>query len=266
MSGPLFSIVIVCLNAEAHITEALDSVLAQDSGDYELIVADGGSTDGTVGILRAFEPRFGGRMTWVSERDDGIYDAMDRALDRAVGEYVEFLGADDRLRAGALATVARALGTQPRPDIVCGAAHMFGPNGEWDEPPRRKIRRGLAQRAPACHQSTFVRREAMQAVGSFDRRFRIAADYDLYLRLVDAGVTERLLDEVLSEFRLGGVSSRSAWATARAYRDVRVAHCASRAVEDLVMLKSAAAATAFAVWMSLSHRAPGAARRSRSLT
>lgn len=264
MSGPLFSIITVCLNAEVHISEALESVLAQSFGDYELIVADGGSTDGTLGILGASEPRFGGRMNWLSERDDGIYDAMNRVLDRATGEYVEFLGADDRLRPGALAAVANALGSTPRPDIVCGATHVFGPNAEWDEPARRKIRRGLTQRAPAGHQSTFVRREVIQAAGGFDQRFRIAADYDLYLRLVEAGRTERLLDEALSEFRLGGVSSRSARATAREYRDVRVAHGANPVVEELVMLKSAAAATAFAVWMRLFHRAPREARLSRS--
>jgi len=261
---PLFSIVTVCLNAEAHIAEAIESVLAQSCADYEYLVVDGGSTDGTLGVLGAYESRVDGRLRWVSERDDGLYDAMNKGLALTRGEYVEFLGADDRLRPGALDAVARALETAPRPDIVCGATHVFGPTGTWDEAPRRVLRRGLPARVPAGHQSTFVRREVIQAAGGFDQRFRIAADYDLYLRLVEAGRTERLLDEALSEFRLGGVSSRSARATAREYRDVRVAHGANPVVEELVMLKSAAAATAFAVWMRLFHRAPREARLSRS--
>jgi Glycosyltransferases involved in cell wall biogenesis len=68
---PLFSIVTVCLNAEAHIAEAIESVLAQSCADYEYLVVDGGSTDGTLGVLGAYESRFGGRLRWVSERDDG---------------------------------------------------------------------------------------------------------------------------------------------------------------------------------------------------
>lgn len=263
---PQFSIVTVCLNAEAHIAAAIESVLAQSSADYEYIVVDGGSTDGTLHVLRAYGQRFGGRMRWVSESDDGLYDAMNEGLALASGEYVEFLGADDRMRPGALDTVARALDTAPRPDIVCGATHVFGATGSRDEMPRRVIRRGLPARVPASHQSTFIRREAIRDAGEFDLRFRIAADYDLYLRLVEAGRTETLITDVLSEFRLGGASSRSAWATAREYRDVRVAHGANPVVEEMVALKSAAATTAFAAWMRVFGRAPRQARPSRSRT
>src|SRR5665648_59628 len=77
---PLFSIVTVCLNAEAHIAEAIESVLAQSCADYEYLVVDGGSTDGTLGVLGAYESRVDGRLRWVSERDDGLYDAMNKGL------------------------------------------------------------------------------------------------------------------------------------------------------------------------------------------
>ena len=248
MSAPLFSIATVCLNAEEHIAESLDSVLAQSCSDYEFIIADGGSSDATLEIVRSYESRFGGRLTWRSEPDTGLYDAMNHALSRAGGEYVQFLGADDRLRAGALDSVARALRTDARPDIVCGATHVFGTSAEWDEPAQRKIRRGLPQRAPARHQSVFVRTEALKAVGGFDLKFRIASDYEAYLKLIEAGCTEVLIDETLSDFRLGGVSSTNALATARDYRDVRIAHGASRIVEGLVMWKSAVLAMLYAAW------------------
>lgn len=253
---PHFSIVTVCLNAEEHIAGAIESVLAQTWSDYEYVVVDGGSTDGTVDVIRSYEPRFDGRMRWASEPDGGLYEAMNKGLAVARGEYVEFLGADDRLRPGALEAVANAADVTPPPDIVCGATHVTGPDGSWDDLPRRVLRRGLPARVPASHQSTFTRREVVEAVGGFDVRFRIAADYDLYLRLVRSGRSERLLDDVLSEFRLGGASSRSARATAREYRDVRIAHGANRTVEEFVMLKSTAAASLFALWMRLFHRAP----------
>ena len=252
----MFTIVTVCLDAEAHIAGAIESVLAQTCADYEYVVVDGGSTDATLQVIAERAPRFGGRLQVVSDRDDGLYDAMNTGLALARGEYVGFLGADDRLRPGALDAVARALTAVPRPDVVFGATHVFGPNGSWDEAPRRVVRRGLPARVPASHQSTFVRRDAIEAVGGFERRFRIAADYDLYLRLVAAGCTEAFVPDVLSEFRLGGASSLSARATASEYRDVRVAHGANAAVEELVMLKASAAATAFAAWMRLFHRVP----------
>jgi len=258
---PLFSIVTVCLNAGADIAEAIESVLEQGCSDYEYLVVDGGSSDGTIGVLEEYDPRFGGRLHWVSEHDDGLYDAMNKGLALTRGDYVGFLGADDRLRPGALDAVARTLSTIPHPDIVCGATRVCGPTGTWDETPRRVVRRGLPARAPASHQSTFVRRETIVKAGGFDPRFRIAADYDLYLRLVEAGATETLVDDVLSDFRLGGVSSRDGRATARDYRDVRVAHGANPAVEELVMVRSAAATAAFALWMRVFHRAPGRVRK-----
>jgi len=263
--SPLFSIVTVCLNAEAHMAEAMESVLGQSCDDYEYLVADGASSDRTLDIVRECEPRFGGRMAWVSEPDDGLYDAMNRAVSRARGRYVQFLGSDDRLRPGALAAVAQVLQAAEQPDIVCGGTHVFSPDRAWDELPRRVVRRGLPARAPASHQSVFVRREAIQAAGGFDERYRIAADYDLYLRLVEGGASEVLIDEILSEFRLGGASSRSARATAREYRAVRVAHGASATVEAVVMVKSIAASYAVAGWARVFGDASEAAKSGEPL-
>jgi glycosyltransferase involved in cell wall biosynthesis len=248
MSAPLFSVITVCLDAKAHLAETLDSVLAQSFKDFEYVIADGGSTDGTVELLRAYGPRFDGRMKCVSEPDDGLFDAMNKALARASGEYVVYLGADDRLRPGALDTVSRSLAAATPPDIVCGGAHVFGPDASWDERASRKVRRGLPQRAPARHQSIFVRRTALSAIGGFDVRFPIASDYEAYLRLIESGCSESLIDETLSDFRLGGVSSTNALATARGYREVRVLHGADPVIETLVMWKSALAATLFALW------------------
>jgi glycosyltransferase involved in cell wall biosynthesis len=261
--GPRFSIVTVCLDAQAHIAGAIGSVLEQSYEDYEYLIVDGGSNDRTLDIVREYEPRFAGRMRWSSAPDRGLYDAMNRALGGAAGEYVEFLGADDRLMPDALRTVARVTEAPVRPDIVSGSTRVAGPDGSWDEPPRLLLRRGLPARMPASHQSTFMRREAIEAAGGFDLRFSVAADYDLYLRLVERHGTETLVDEVLSEFRLGGLSSRSAARTAREYRDIRVEHGANPALEAVAMLKSTASARAFAAWMRLFHHAPAWAARSR---
>ena len=240
---PLFSVVTVCLNAEAHIGEALRSVVDQRYDSLELVVVDGGSTDTTVDIIRRFESELGDRIRWSSEPDSGLYDAMNKGLSAATGRYIVYLGADDRLAPGALQTVERALHTHEWPEIVAGSVRVFGGATEWVERPRSYASRRMPKRAPARHQSIFVARQALLDVGGFDTRYRIAADYDIYLKLVQAGAREALVDDVLSEFRLGGVSSSSAVRTARQYRDVRIAHGSNRAWEQLVLAKSVAAAT-----------------------
>ncbi len=243
--APLISVVTVCLNAAASLPEAVDSVLAQGFADYEYLVVDGGSDDGTVELLRAYESRFEGRLRWISEPDEGLYFAMNKGLAAARGTYVEFLGADDRLRPGALATVARALGARPAPAIVCGGVHVFGAMGSWDEPAEAVGPAHLPKRAPARHQSIFVRRAEALAAGGFDTRYRIAADYDLYLRLMQAGASQALLGETLADFQLGGVSSSNTVATAREYRDIRIAHGANPLVQQLVMAKAIVASWVF---------------------
>ena len=240
--SPLFSVIIACLNAQEHIAEALRSVADQRYESFELVVVDGGSTDATLDIIRGFEAELDGRMRWTSGPDNGLYDAMNKGLSTATGRYVQFLGADDRLAYGALETVERALHAHKWPEIVAGSVRVFGGDTEWVERPRSYASRRLPKRAPARHQSIFVARQALADVGGFAQRFRIAADYDLYLKLVRAGAREALVDDVLSEFRLGGVSSANVVHTARDYRDVRVAHGSSRAWQQLVLAKSVAAA------------------------
>lgn len=243
--APFFSIVTVSLNAASHIGEAIDSVVAQTYDDYEYVVVDGGSMDQTLEILQRSESQLSGRLRWRSEPDNGLYDAMNKGLQRARGEYVVFLGADDRLAPGALASVKAALAQHPDADIVCGATRVFGERDEWREPPRSYRDSRIPKRAPARHQSIYCKRDRLLSVGGFNTRYSIAADYDLYLKLIEAGATEVLLEAPLSEFRLGGVSSAAAMPTAREYFDVRVAHGASRLVQRFVLLKSVAAAAAF---------------------
>jgi starch synthase len=246
----------VSLNAERYIAEALDSALAQSFTNFEILIVDGGSTDGTLDIVRDREALSDGRLRWVSEPDDGLYEAMNKGLAGAHGEFVVYLGADDHLTPGALDAVAGLLAAQPEVDIVCGATRVLGPHGDWCEPASVLVRRGLPQRAPSRHQSIFVRARRLRAAGGFDTRYAIAADYDAYLRIRDAGARQALIPETLSEFRLGGTSSTSAVATARDYRDIRIAHGANSAVEGVVVWKSV-----LGVWL---HAASKKLQRDRS--
>jgi glycosyltransferase involved in cell wall biosynthesis len=89
------SIITVCYNSASTIRDTFDSILSQSYSDIEFIVVDGGSTDSTVSIIKEYEPRFNGRMRWVSEQDNGIYDAMNKGILMSTGEIIGILNSDD---------------------------------------------------------------------------------------------------------------------------------------------------------------------------
>lgn len=119
------SLITACYNSAAVIRTAIESVLRQTWLDVEYLVVDGGSTDGTTDILREMEPHFRGRLRWVSERDSGMYDAINKGIRMATGDVVGILNADDALSTdGVLARVAAAFesptGADNAPDAIFG--------------------------------------------------------------------------------------------------------------------------------------------------
>ena len=104
---PLVSVITVCLNAGAHISQAMGSVLAQTYANVEHIVVDGGSTDDTLEVLAEFKPRLGDRLRWISEPDEGLYDAMNKGIALATGSLIGTLNADDFYEPDAIANAVR---------------------------------------------------------------------------------------------------------------------------------------------------------------
>ena len=92
---PFFTIVTVCWNSDKTISRTIESVLEQDFKDYEYVIVDGGSTDNTIDIIKAYEPRFEGKLKYKSEPDKGIYDAFNKGIERATGKYIWLVNSDD---------------------------------------------------------------------------------------------------------------------------------------------------------------------------
>jgi glycosyltransferase len=214
------SIITVTFNSAATIADTLDSVAAQRHPDIEHIVIDGGSTDGTQTILAERGSRI---ARWISEPDGGIYDAMNKGLRLATGEYVGFLNGDDALASpDALALIAAA--ATNRPDAVFGDLVYVAPSqrsplvrywraGEFS---RGALRRGWMP----PHPTLYIHRRAIERVGSFDSRLRIAADYDYMLRLfADPQARMIYVPSVLVRMRIGGASNRSLRALIRKSRE-----------------------------------------------
>lgn len=178
--APRVTVAVPSLQQAAFLGEALDSLLSQDV-PLEVFVADAGSTDGSVDVIRAREARLAG---WRSHPDAGQAAAINECIGRGRAPYVCWLNSDDLLLPGALRSLCTALDTAPQAPAVYGLA--------WDQSPagvRTRVKvenfdpRRLALRCIVSQPATLVRRIAWEAVGGLDETLQMAMDYDLWWRL-----------------------------------------------------------------------------------
>jgi glycosyltransferase involved in cell wall biosynthesis len=182
MNTPLVSIVTPSFNQGHFIEQTIKSVLDQDYPAIEYIVMDGGSTDDTLEILKRYE----GRLTWVSEHDDGQSDAIDRGFARSSGGILAWLNSDDVYVPGAVAGAVRSLSEDPsigfvygRAEFIDRAGHVTGRHvwAEWN------VDRLISRTNFIPQPAVFFRRSAYLAVGGLDRRLHFCMDYDLWIKL-----------------------------------------------------------------------------------
>jgi len=205
------SVITAVYNNRDTVAGAIDSVLAQTHAEVELIVIDGGSTDGTLDVLRAY----GNKLNkLVSESDGGIYDALNKGLLHASGDVVGFLHSDDVFAdSRVLARVAKAF-SSPKTCAVYGDL-VYVRKDTPDKVVRYwragdfafdKLRRGWMP----PHPTLYVKRALYEQIGVFDTKYRIAADYDFMLRLLSIdGLGVAYVPELFVKMRLGGESNRS---------------------------------------------------------
>lgn len=177
MTTPDISVVTVCFNAAATIRRTIDSVLGQTGPSVEYLVVDGGSTDGTIEILQSY----GTQLSYLSEPDAGIYDAMNKGVSRARGRWIHLLNADDWYAApDALARAVPHL--DPDRTTYFDLLRVYA-DGTTLLQSRDVKRWMLYVSAFLPHPSLIVSREQYENVGRFDPNLRIAADHDFILRL-----------------------------------------------------------------------------------
>ena len=206
------SIITATWNSAATVSDTFDSILKQTYQDYELIVKDGGSKDNTVDIIREYEPKFNGRMKWVSESDKGLYDAMNQGIALATGDVVGLLNSDDFYTTEyTLQKVADAFEDETI-DAVCGDIH-FVDDKDLTKCVRyyssKVFKRGLMRLGfmPA-HPSFYCKRESYLKYGSFDTSFKIGADFENLLRLIYINkINIKYLPIDFVTMRTGGVST-----------------------------------------------------------
>lgn len=230
----MISIITVSLNAATTIEQSIRSVLAQTFPDIEYIVMDGGSTDGTVAVVKTYEI---GLSDWVSEPDSGIAEAMNKGLDRATGDYVLFLNADDYLTDDH--AIERLVPELDREIVAAPIKKRDGDGSERLVAPRgfnwwMNFKTGLH------HQGTLCSRKLLTDLGGFETRYRLEMDYELFLRAYRRGTSVRILDEPFSVMRSGGISTRSDTDTLKnrlaEEKSIHYRHCHSAALKRLYAL------------------------------
>lgn len=206
MTVPQFSIIVPTFCVEHVIMDCLASLRRQTCVDFEIIIMDGGSTDRTLELINQFAADFGERLVVRSEKDAGVYDAMNKAIRLARGEWLYFLGADDHLHAPeVLQTVADFLRQHPESDLVYGdvllRSNACRYAGEFN------LHRLLHEKN-ICHQAIFYRRTIFEKIGRYNLQYRIWADWDLNIRCFHHPESVVCyLDLVIADYNdLGGIS------------------------------------------------------------
>jgi glycosyl transferase family protein len=201
------SVVTVCYNAADTIEKTILSVLNQTYHDIEYIIIDGGSTDGTVEIFRKYADRI---AYWVSEPDKGIYDAMNKGIKVATGEWINFMNAGDRFKDESVIEKFFQNRVIDTFGVMFGDTLFIHKNKQrivkFGDDPHHKI-------MPSCHQSIFCRKKLLDR-NLFDLRYKIAADYNLFFQLRQMDIEFQYVPLVVAVYdATNGISSRNEWST-----------------------------------------------------
>lgn len=201
---PLFSVITAVRNDLRGLTRTWKSVAGQLGVRFEWVIMDGASTDGTVAFLKSLPQ---GVAVWSSEPDLGMYDAMNKGVERASGEYVVFMNAGDVFSApDTLRRVMHAIiAAAERPDVIFGAATFLLRNGRRRLRPARRLESYIWRGLPANHQASYFKTELLKKV-KYDLRYRICGDYDLAARLAMGPLRAAYMMDSLVDFRVEGLS------------------------------------------------------------
>ncbi len=193
--APRVSVVMATLNAARFLATALESIRAQTFDDVEIVVVDGGSTDGSVAIAA----EYGARV--IPQEGEGIFVAWNEGVAAARGELIGFLDSDDRWELGKLASQVALLDERPELDYVIGRVRFFLEPGMPYPPGFREELMGSDHVAPMPG-VLLARRRVFEAVGPFRTEYVIASDVDWFARLNDAGLQRAIADGALIHKRL----------------------------------------------------------------
>lgn len=200
--SPLISVITVVYNGEKYLNSAIKSIREQTYENIEYIIVDGGSRDGTLNIINDNQDMVN---AWVSEKDSGIYDAMNKGIKLANGEYIGFLNADDWYEKTALESIFLSNSFQNNIDCFYANFHICDEDTNQIYTYQSSLNK-INSKMTIGHPAMFVKSKWLKET-FFDENFPIAADYDLVLTLLDKKLKFKHISEAIVNFRLAGVST-----------------------------------------------------------
>lgn len=220
------SIVTATYNSSATVRDTIESVLKQSYQDFEYIIVDGNSKDNTIDIVKEYESKFNGRLKWISERDKGIYDAMNNGIQMATGDVVGILNSDDFFTSdNILERVAKEFDMNSALDAIYGDIH-FVKDEDLTKCTRYYsssyfrpwlLRFGFM---PA-HPSFYVRKEIYEKYGLYDLQFRTSSDFEMMVRLFGKHkINAQYIPMDFVTMRTGGESTAGVEAKKKVNRDI----------------------------------------------
>lgn len=205
------SLITITYNSEKTLSDTIQSVLSQKYENIEYIIVDGLSSDNTLSIIKRYESQFKGRLKWVSEKDCGIYDAMNKGIQMATGDIVGILNSDDLLMDNqVLKDIVFAFDDET--DAIYGNLYFVEQSNinrvvrVWKGSSYKSFTKGWH---PA-HPTFYVRHEIYEKYGAFDVSFDVSADFELMLRLIEKyHIRTKYIDRYMVRMRMGGESTGS---------------------------------------------------------
>jgi len=243
---PKLFVVTVCRNAGLILPDTLRALPEQDDQWHRYFIIDGASTDDTIDLARAFASNYPGRVTVISEPDEGIYHAMNKGIKRALVEaadddLIALINAGDAYLPEALNRMVEAAQAHPAVDVFYGDCVLVD---ETNKPTGRvRTSQSVLPSSPDCfempleHQTMCVRAHVYRHLGLYDESYRIAADYEFILRLIAQKVPTMHVGASVTAFREGGVSMTALDDSYQEMIRARIAHGASPFLENARFLK-----------------------------
>jgi glycosyltransferase involved in cell wall biosynthesis len=203
---PLITVVTVVYNGEKFLEETILSVINQTYDNVEYIIIDGGSTDGTLDIIKKYEYAID---YWVSEKDEGIYFAMNKGIDLATGEFIGFVNADDFLYLSSITNIVDVLEFGVH-DYSVGPVDVVDLEGEFLEKMNQIDNFYESEKFVTSmitsHQAFYVKLSLLKNIGKYDFDFKLSADFDLVTRVIKSSCKYAILNDSVGGFREGGAS------------------------------------------------------------
>jgi len=180
--------------------------LGQNFDDYEVIIVDGASTDSTPSIIRDYESKFSGKLRWISEKDTGIYSAVNKGIKIAQGDFLNIIGAGDWLEVDAIEMAYECADAHPEADAVYGKTRIWDKNIKTSRLVQTSVE--MLPVHPMQHPSLFYKKSLHDKFGFYDESYKIAADYEFCLKAFYQGKSKvTLFNAIIDNFVMGGISS-----------------------------------------------------------